>query len=1118
MVLQGFFTACLPILIVPVHSTRKLVAKMHLNSMMTGAICVMCRGKLPHDVAMAIYEEDKRRKELGGPPPPGWEPERRHHFLDGDPYLHELRGPEFPPVRAWTPYMSEDERQRLLFELERGFLHDLPISLHPEEARCAMFPHYEKLGLPFEAACERVAMQEERRSRLMEYMCAGLSLQEALHKITAVESRKQLIREYEQLGLPPREARWRAIVEEERSGLLEEYARRGVNPLEVRARIMTGEERANLVSRFEKHGMPSAEAERRAIDEEERLKAIENSLQRGVVEEQGGGGDSMLDNVRDKWLLENHMEQGLSREKAENKVISHLRQEGVPTQAAILRVQRVTVQVPDPMSTHVDTSTAEAVSGTSKPVIDYRNLSPGKAKKHLLEEFEAGGVPREQALQILIRELVQTGMPEHEARQRFGEAGLAGEQAGHHKRKSVARVPTPSCAYSDIVSDPSRSPSSGSSPSYGSRSSSRSSSRSLSRGHHNRGLLSADSRSRSHMGRARSFSSGSMGWGSSTGRRKRHRHRSRSSDSCSRESRRKHHRRRSNSGSRGQSFQESSRRSRVKGHRSRSPSLRDDDRPPRHKQRARSHMEVDEGRADLHREVTRRDSRGDLEKGQTEASLAEGAVDVEELRKNVVMELIKSGMPPMTVLQLFSQQLDQTAGGQDSGSQDTGPQQPSSSHSKVAQSTVTEIDSLYEEWKDRGGNTGHRQKCYRARDDTDSSDSDADDRSRVSRRGGDRGGRGRNRDYSFTDEPNSDKKTTAYLGSHRNRMIAPRQETESSESDGNDRRRERPDPADSKAGQSQKHAGTSKLIVFDMKSDNFSVKKKPVKPVNVFGLTAESDSDENAEEGGGRRWRTAAGKKIYRDLTVTVHNSSAPAESSILDKKDTRDNHERERSNLDKDDSTLRRGRDRGRDSTNRDGNGRGKDERTAPGSRDRRDWRDRRGSRERRGLGDTMDVSNRRERVRRDRSNSRDRKYGRERVNDNWTVWLDKGDHRASRVWSDRRDRGNRRDRSNSRDRSHRRDHSNSRDRSDQRDGRDRRDRRDDRDRRDRRDSRDRRDRRNSWDRRECGNNRERQVHRDVSDRKRVDSTATRWRGGPGDARNQPGKGDARHGQTGEC
>lgn len=350
------------------------------------------RRHLPHDVVVARYKEDKRRKELielgldPGPDPdreryqdrgqrdrfpdrnrPGWEDrepnwrfgqergggwddrrerdfgrgreerfmDRRFPPMDRDPWgppSFPDRGPP-PPPPGPPPPMSDEERYRRMYEYERQLLFFPEVGVSPDEARARMFYQYERLGIPYNTACDRVILQENRRVRVMEMVRDGLDVDDACNRVLAAENRRQLIRQYEKLGLTPREAKYRVIVEEERRKLFEEYERRGLSPTQARQRIISGEDRMHLIREFERHGMPPDVAQERATAEEERLRRFEESLQRG----QGERGltsmqDNQLDDLLEQRMLENYMEQGLGRQDAENKVIARLRQQGVPTQ------------------------------------------------------------------------------------------------------------------------------------------------------------------------------------------------------------------------------------------------------------------------------------------------------------------------------------------------------------------------------------------------------------------------------------------------------------------------------------------------------------------------------------------------------------------------------------------------------------------------------------------------------------------------------------------------------------------------------------------------------------------------------------------------------------------
>ncbi|KAL8618018.1 hypothetical protein ACOMHN_021738 [Nucella lapillus] len=442
------------------------------------------RRHLPHNTVMALYKEGRTRmKGPEGPwgpyggrddwrgprgprgPPPGPDippPWAGSHM---DPYYNMPRqsepypAPPPPFMNFPAPYVSEETRLNRMYDYE-AYLFDHPMLLvSPEEAHTRMFAEYERLGIPYDIACDRVLVQENRLAKIGEYMREGLTLKEAQARVRRIEHRKQLIKEYEQQGLDPREARWRALAEEERNKLNEKYESQGFTPLEARAKIMVGEDRIHLVQEFERHGMTPEEAMNRAVAEEDRLKNLEASFGPSSSEQN-------LDEVSDRRMLMMYIEQGDTKEQAENKAIAILRRQGVSTQEAILRVQKIDIKFPEKQSKdmpHRSQDEGRKNLDQERKVWDQErkgrdqkrkgcdperkshsdsaenldNISPEEAKERLFQEYEKRGISRENARLALIQELIRSGVPEEDAKRRFSNTKPAerGKREDRGKRK-----------------------------------------------------------------------------------------------------------------------------------------------------------------------------------------------------------------------------------------------------------------------------------------------------------------------------------------------------------------------------------------------------------------------------------------------------------------------------------------------------------------------------------------------------------------------------------------------------------------------------------------------------------------------------------------------------------
>lgn len=337
--------------------------------------------RVSHDVALARYKEDKRLKEMkekreelgypsfdsyyerddrmgpgpgwgppaprGYPPPPPPHPDRRFRDLRDDPRFRDYPDPRFadlPDDRMGT-VMSQEERHRLMYEYERHNFYYADGGLPPAEQRRRMFLEYERLEIPYEVAWRRVMIQEDRLYRMSQYLRDGLDIDDARRRVLAEDNRRQLMLAYERQGLSATEAKWRVIMEEERAKLFDDYERRGIPPLEARERIMAGKDRMGLIHEYERRGMPPEEARYRAMEEENRIKRDEERLRRGVIDDESESAvDKMLTGIAEQRLMENYIQQGLTKDDAKNRLIADLRRQGIPTQEAIQRVERIVVK------------------------------------------------------------------------------------------------------------------------------------------------------------------------------------------------------------------------------------------------------------------------------------------------------------------------------------------------------------------------------------------------------------------------------------------------------------------------------------------------------------------------------------------------------------------------------------------------------------------------------------------------------------------------------------------------------------------------------------------------------------------------------------------------------
>ena len=158
---------------------------------------------------------------------------------------------------------------------------------------------------------KRLAVESLKRTLLDDFHQRNIE-PEMANKI--LESRMELLREYERQGVPFVLARERVIEEEERWNLLLEFERQSLPFEEAEQRI---DHRFELVKMYEKNGLPSEEARRKVLDDEVIHDFKDEFIQLGLPREQ-----AQKQAEKRLWMLEKLHYQGFSPEEASQKVIT----------------------------------------------------------------------------------------------------------------------------------------------------------------------------------------------------------------------------------------------------------------------------------------------------------------------------------------------------------------------------------------------------------------------------------------------------------------------------------------------------------------------------------------------------------------------------------------------------------------------------------------------------------------------------------------------------------------------------------------------------------------------------------------------------------------------------
>ena len=167
------------------------------------------------------------------------------------------------------------------------------------------------LSVHFRSESEkRLAVESLKRTLLDDFHRRNIE-PEMANKI--LESRMELLREYERRGVPFVLARERVIEEEERWNLLLEFERQSLPFEEAEQRI---DHRFELMKMYEKNGLPSEEARRKVLDDEVIHDFKDEFIQLGLPREQ-----AQKQAEKRLWMLENLHYQGFSPEEASQKVI-----------------------------------------------------------------------------------------------------------------------------------------------------------------------------------------------------------------------------------------------------------------------------------------------------------------------------------------------------------------------------------------------------------------------------------------------------------------------------------------------------------------------------------------------------------------------------------------------------------------------------------------------------------------------------------------------------------------------------------------------------------------------------------------------------------------------------
>ena len=158
---------------------------------------------------------------------------------------------------------------------------------------------------------KRLAVESLKRTLLDDFHRRNIE-PEMANKI--LESRMELLREYERRGVPFVLARERVIEEEERWNLLLEFERQSLPFEEAEQRI---DHRFELMKMYEKNGLPSEEARRKVLDDEVIHDFKDEFIQLGLPREQ-----AQKQAEKRLWMLEKLHYQGFSPEEASQKVIT----------------------------------------------------------------------------------------------------------------------------------------------------------------------------------------------------------------------------------------------------------------------------------------------------------------------------------------------------------------------------------------------------------------------------------------------------------------------------------------------------------------------------------------------------------------------------------------------------------------------------------------------------------------------------------------------------------------------------------------------------------------------------------------------------------------------------
>ena len=341
-------------------------------------------------------------------------------------YCHDHSQKDISALIPDRLHIGNEERYRKVLCFENRLFHYPNFNVSPHFTRKYILGEYERLGLPYDIARERLLFQEFRLGQLYRFIQSGMSLVMSQGKVLTLEHRRRRLGENIRHCLDHDKACIRVIVEEERTKLFDNYSQRGFSPLQARVRIIAGHDRMHLIREYERHGMSSVCARNAALAEEECLKSCDNS---GLFEIEQYTASSCreagLNRYLDRCIFQGFLDCGHSREDAENKSIALLRVHGVSTRQAITRVQAVSIDMSvERLDTHRAAQSARTVAKTACAADDTNvdSISEEDAKERLLQEYVKVGMTREQARQSLIKELMDTGVSEEEACRRFSDS------------------------------------------------------------------------------------------------------------------------------------------------------------------------------------------------------------------------------------------------------------------------------------------------------------------------------------------------------------------------------------------------------------------------------------------------------------------------------------------------------------------------------------------------------------------------------------------------------------------------------------------------------------------------------------------------------------------------